>query len=38
MAVRTFIEAIRETLAQEMRRDPAVIVLGEDVGIGRAHV
>ena len=32
MAVRTFIEAIRETLAQEMRRDPAVIVLGEDVG------
>jgi 2-oxoisovalerate dehydrogenase E1 component beta subunit len=32
MAVRTFIEAIRETLADEMRRDPSVIVLGEDVG------
>jgi 2-oxoisovalerate dehydrogenase E1 component beta subunit len=28
----TFIEAIRDTLAQEMRRDPDVIVLGEDVG------
>ena len=32
MAVRTFIEAIRETLADEMRRDPSIIVLGEDVG------
>ncbi len=32
MAVRTFIEAIRGTLATEMRRDPSVIVLGEDVG------
>jgi 2-oxoisovalerate dehydrogenase E1 component beta subunit len=32
MALRTFIEAIRETLAEEMRRDPSVIVLGEDVG------
>jgi 2-oxoisovalerate dehydrogenase E1 component beta subunit len=32
MAIRTFIEAIRETLAEEMRLDPAVIVLGEDVG------
>ena len=28
----TFIEAIRETLADEMRRDPSIIVLGEDVG------
>jgi 2-oxoisovalerate dehydrogenase E1 component beta subunit len=33
MAVRTFIEAIRATLADEMRRDPSVIVLGEDVGV-----
>jgi 2-oxoisovalerate dehydrogenase E1 component beta subunit len=33
MAVRTFIEAIRTALASEMRRDPAVIVLGEDVGV-----
>jgi 2-oxoisovalerate dehydrogenase E1 component beta subunit len=32
VAVRTFIEAIRETLADEMRRDEAVVVLGEDVG------
>ncbi|MBM4408735.1 MAG: alpha-ketoacid dehydrogenase subunit beta [Chloroflexi bacterium] len=32
MATRTFIESIRETLAGEMRRDPATIVLGEDVG------
>jgi 2-oxoisovalerate dehydrogenase E1 component beta subunit len=33
MALKTFIEAIRETLAEEMRRDPSVIVLGEDVGL-----
>jgi 2-oxoisovalerate dehydrogenase E1 component beta subunit len=32
MATRTFIEAIRDGLAEEMRRDDAVIVLGEDVG------
>ena len=32
MPPRTFIEAIRETLADEMRRDDSVIVLGEDVG------
>ena len=32
MTVRTFIDAIRETLADEMRRDESVIVLGEDVG------
>ena len=32
MPPRTFIEAIRETLADEMRRDESVIVLGEDVG------
>jgi 2-oxoisovalerate dehydrogenase E1 component subunit beta len=32
MPTRTFIEAIREGLAEEMRRDEAVIVLGEDVG------
>ncbi len=33
MATRTFIEAIRETLGEEMRRDPSIIVLGEDVGV-----
>jgi 2-oxoisovalerate dehydrogenase E1 component beta subunit len=33
MALKTFIEAIRETLADEMRRDGSVIVLGEDVGV-----
>ena len=32
MPPRTFIDAIRETLADEMRRDETVIVLGEDVG------
>ena len=32
MPARTFIEAIRDTLADEMRRDERVIVLGEDVG------
>jgi 2-oxoisovalerate dehydrogenase E1 component beta subunit len=32
MALKTFIEAIRETLSEEMRRDDSVIVLGEDVG------
>jgi 2-oxoisovalerate dehydrogenase E1 component beta subunit len=32
MATKTFIEAIRDTLFEEMRRDDAVIVLGEDVG------
>ena len=32
MPPRTFIDAIRETLADEMRRDPTMIVLGEDVG------
>jgi 2-oxoisovalerate dehydrogenase E1 component beta subunit len=32
MATKTFIEAIRETLSDEMRRDESVIVLGEDVG------
>ena len=32
MAVMTFIESIRETLRTEMRRDPSIIVLGEDVG------
>ncbi len=32
MATKTFIEAIRETLGEEMRRDPSMIILGEDVG------
>ncbi|OGN80959.1 MAG: 2-oxoisovalerate dehydrogenase [Chloroflexi bacterium GWC2_73_18] len=32
MAVRTYIEAIRESLAEEMRRDASIVVLGEDVG------
>ena len=33
MAVKTYIEAIREGMRDEMRRDPRVIVLGEDVGV-----
>jgi len=32
MALKTYIEAIREGMADEMRRDEAIIVLGEDVG------
>ena len=32
MPIRTFIEAIRDGLSEEMRRDPSVIILGEDVG------
>src|SRR4029077_10205680 len=33
MALKTFIEAIREGLQEEMTRDETVIVLGEDVGL-----
>lgn len=33
MATKTVIEAIREAMAEEMRRDPRVIILGEDVGV-----
>ncbi len=32
MPLKTFIEAIREGLADEMRRDGSIVVLGEDVG------
>jgi 2-oxoisovalerate dehydrogenase E1 component beta subunit len=32
MAIRTVIEAVREALAEEMRRDGSIIILGEDVG------
>jgi len=32
MADKTYLEAIREALVEEMRRDPKVFVLGEDVG------
>src|SRR5688500_4416699 len=32
MAIRTFIEAVRDGLSEEMRRDGSIIVLGEDVG------
>jgi 2-oxoisovalerate dehydrogenase E1 component beta subunit len=32
MAVMTFIESVRTTLADEMRRDDSIVVLGEDVG------
>jgi 2-oxoisovalerate dehydrogenase E1 component beta subunit len=33
MAVMTYLEAIRETLRQEMRRDTRIIIYGEDVGV-----
>ena len=29
----SMVEALREALAEEMRRDPSVIVMGEDVGV-----
>ncbi len=32
MATRTYIEAIHDAIQEEMRRDPAVFVIGEDVG------
>ena len=32
MAVMTYIESVRDTLAEEMRRDDSIVVLGEDVG------
>ena len=32
MAVMTLIESVRDTLAQKMRRDESIVVLGEDVG------
>src|SRR3954464_9945327 len=32
MAVMTMIESVRTTLAQEMRRDESIVILGEDVG------
>ncbi|MFZ8846678.1 MAG: hypothetical protein ACO2O6_05720, partial [Candidatus Hydrothermia bacterium] len=28
----TLVKAIRDALAEEMRRDPRVVILGEDVG------
>ncbi len=33
MAVMTYLEAIRETLRQELRRDNRIIIYGEDVGV-----
>ena len=33
MATRTVIEAIRDAMDEEMERDPAVFVIGEDVGV-----
>src|ERR1035437_7252623 len=33
MAETTYLEAIRQALAEEMDRDPAVVLIGEDVGV-----
>src|SRR6202165_1943653 len=33
MAETTYLEAIRQALFEEMDRDPAVILIGEDVGV-----
>jgi len=32
VALTTYVEAIREAMQEEMRRDPSVLLLGEDVG------
>ncbi len=32
MATKTNIEALRDTMAEAMRRDPSIIIVGEDVG------
>jgi len=36
----TFSQAINEAIRQEMRRDPTVIIMGEDIAgaAGRAHL
>jgi len=33
MAETSYLEAIRQALAEEMERDPAVVLIGEDVGV-----
>ena len=33
MAQVTYLEAIRQALAEEMERDPAVVLIGEDIGV-----
>jgi 2-oxoisovalerate dehydrogenase E1 component beta subunit len=33
MAIKSYIEAVTEALAEEMERDPNVFILGEDVGV-----
>src|ERR1035441_8995700 len=33
MAETSYLEAIRQALAEEMDRDPAVVLIGEDVGV-----
>ena len=33
MAQVTYLEAIRQALLEEMDRDPAVVLLGEDIGV-----
>ena len=35
MSKKTYLQAINEAVRQEMRRDPNVIVLGEDVAGGQ---
>ena len=32
MAVKNIVETIRDTMAEEMRRDPRIVITGEDVG------
>ena len=37
MAVMTYLDAARAALAEEMRRDPTVWAVGEDLGRGHNH-
>ena len=37
MALKSIRQALNEALAQEMRRDPRVVVIGEDVAVAPAH-
>ena len=32
MAIKNIVETVRDTLAEEMRRDPRIVITGEDVG------
>ena len=33
MAIKSYIEAVTDALAEEMERDSSIFILGEDVGV-----